>query len=236
VLLCFIDPRVRKIWNEASSCPGIFSRTLRFYWVTLKLTNCLWVTVSKHPYPLKDTDISFHFQSLSVSFLILFLNDPCVLLFCFCLFYLHELVEDDLGEETIAQTSTAEQSSPLWTKWPVSMAPGHWPFCSQRTRLLCSTGLSYSLPTHIILNQFMQIKQTEAKKKDARIIEKEDKKGHWQRLKMKRNSLCLPQRVSALRLVFPRSRVWALWRMYMYMQSYRHTNTSFVSGPWCPPH
>ena len=30
VLLCFIDPRVRKIKNEASSCPGIFSRTLRF--------------------------------------------------------------------------------------------------------------------------------------------------------------------------------------------------------------
>jgi len=33
VLLCFIDPRVRKIGNEASSCPGIFSRTLRFYYV-----------------------------------------------------------------------------------------------------------------------------------------------------------------------------------------------------------
>ena len=32
-LLCFIDPRVRKIRNEASSCPGIFSRTLRFYHV-----------------------------------------------------------------------------------------------------------------------------------------------------------------------------------------------------------
>ena len=25
LLLCFIDPRVRKITNEASSCPGIFS-------------------------------------------------------------------------------------------------------------------------------------------------------------------------------------------------------------------
>jgi len=33
VLLCFIDQRVRKIRNEASSCPGIFSRTLRFYYV-----------------------------------------------------------------------------------------------------------------------------------------------------------------------------------------------------------
>ena len=34
MFLCFIDPRVRKIRNEASSCPGIFSRTLRFYYVT----------------------------------------------------------------------------------------------------------------------------------------------------------------------------------------------------------
>jgi len=33
VLLCLIDPRVRKIRNEASSCPGIFSSTLRFYYV-----------------------------------------------------------------------------------------------------------------------------------------------------------------------------------------------------------
>ena len=31
VLLCFINSRVRKIKNEASSCLGIFSRTLRFY-------------------------------------------------------------------------------------------------------------------------------------------------------------------------------------------------------------
>ena len=28
VLLCFIDPRVKKIRNKASSCPGIFSRTV----------------------------------------------------------------------------------------------------------------------------------------------------------------------------------------------------------------
>ena len=33
VLRCFIDPRLRKIRNEASSCPGIFSRNLRFYYV-----------------------------------------------------------------------------------------------------------------------------------------------------------------------------------------------------------
>ena len=31
MLLCFIDPRVRKIRNEASSCLGIFSRTLGFW-------------------------------------------------------------------------------------------------------------------------------------------------------------------------------------------------------------
>jgi len=35
VLLCLIDPRVRKMRNEASSCPGIFSRTLRFYYVVI---------------------------------------------------------------------------------------------------------------------------------------------------------------------------------------------------------
>jgi len=33
VLLCFIIPRVRKIGNETSSYPGIFSRTLHFYYV-----------------------------------------------------------------------------------------------------------------------------------------------------------------------------------------------------------
>jgi len=33
VLLCSINSRVRKIRNEASSCTGIFSRTLRFYFV-----------------------------------------------------------------------------------------------------------------------------------------------------------------------------------------------------------
>ena len=33
VLLCFVDPRVRKIRNEASGCPSIFFRTLRFYYV-----------------------------------------------------------------------------------------------------------------------------------------------------------------------------------------------------------
>jgi len=33
VLLCCIDPRVSMIRNEASSCPGIFSKTLRLYYV-----------------------------------------------------------------------------------------------------------------------------------------------------------------------------------------------------------
>ena len=37
VLLCFFNPRVRKIRNEASSCPGIFSRTLRLKWRLLLL-------------------------------------------------------------------------------------------------------------------------------------------------------------------------------------------------------
>jgi len=37
VVLCFINPRVRKIRNEASSCLGIFSRTLRFYYVASSL-------------------------------------------------------------------------------------------------------------------------------------------------------------------------------------------------------
>ena len=32
-LCCSIDPRVRKIKNKTSSCPGIFSRTLRFDYV-----------------------------------------------------------------------------------------------------------------------------------------------------------------------------------------------------------
>jgi len=43
----------------------------------------------------------------------LFFNAPRFLLFCFPLFYAYELVEDEVGEETINQTSTAEQSGPL---------------------------------------------------------------------------------------------------------------------------
>ena len=33
LLLCFMDPRVRKIRNDASSCPGMSSSTLRLYYV-----------------------------------------------------------------------------------------------------------------------------------------------------------------------------------------------------------
>jgi len=57
VLLCFIDPRVRKIRNEASSCPGIFSRTLRFYYVASSpvccfvLLNRYWGIVTVTGYP-----------------------------------------------------------------------------------------------------------------------------------------------------------------------------------------
>jgi len=74
--------------------------------------------------------------------------------------------------------------SGLWISIPKSLATGamygtkggerghqHWPFGSQRTRLLCSDGLSYSLPTHIILHQFIRMKQTEAKEKETRSIE-----------------------------------------------------------------
>ena len=54
-------------------------------------------------------------------------------------------------------------SQPFWKR-----VHRHWPFCSQRTRLLCSTGLSYSLLTHIILHQFICMKQTEAKKERSK--------------------------------------------------------------------
>jgi len=59
------------------------------------------------------TTLSLHAQSLSVSFSYpLFSTAPCFFL-SFRLFYAYELVEDDVGEETIAQTSTAQQSGPL---------------------------------------------------------------------------------------------------------------------------
>ena len=68
VLLCFINPRVRKIRNEASSCPGIFSRTLRFYYVASspgeplphlldghrKLVGCSAVPARSCPGPVPD--------------------------------------------------------------------------------------------------------------------------------------------------------------------------------------
>jgi len=60
------------------------------------------------------TTLSLHAQSLSVSFSYpLFSTAPCFFLLYFRLFYAYELVEDDVGEETIAQTSPAEQSGPL---------------------------------------------------------------------------------------------------------------------------
>ena len=58
-----------------------------------------------------DDDSFFSFSvSVSIFSYPLFSNAPCFLLFCFRLFYAYELVEDDVGEETIAQTSNAEQS------------------------------------------------------------------------------------------------------------------------------
>jgi len=52
VLLCFINPRVRKIRNEASSCPGILSRTLRFYYVASSMS----LAPPVHPSPIFLTD------------------------------------------------------------------------------------------------------------------------------------------------------------------------------------
>jgi len=46
ILLCFIDPRARKIKNEASNCPGIFSRTLCFYYVPSSPGFCVTVRES----------------------------------------------------------------------------------------------------------------------------------------------------------------------------------------------
>jgi len=48
-------------------------------------------------------------STLSILFISSFPNAPCFLPFGFRLFYAYELVEDDVGEEIIAQTSTAEQ-------------------------------------------------------------------------------------------------------------------------------
>jgi len=46
VLLCFINPGVRNIRHDASSCPGIFSRALRFHYVAPLV----------HPSPIFLTD------------------------------------------------------------------------------------------------------------------------------------------------------------------------------------
>jgi len=43
VLLCLIDSRVKKIRYEASSCPGIFSRTLRFEYVSSRTLRFFYV-------------------------------------------------------------------------------------------------------------------------------------------------------------------------------------------------
>ena len=64
VLFCFIDPRVRKIRNEASSCIGFFSRTLRCYYVAgspgsplnhlldrYRVWCFVWLNLTKEPPP-----------------------------------------------------------------------------------------------------------------------------------------------------------------------------------------
>jgi len=73
VLLCFISPRVRKIRNEVSSRPGIFSRTLRFYYIAsfpgsplphlldghIKLVGCSAIPARSRPGP-----IPYHWGSI----------------------------------------------------------------------------------------------------------------------------------------------------------------------------
>jgi len=56
VLLCFIDPRAGKIRNEASSCPGIFSRTLRFYYVASSPGSPLTLWVWRPPGKEKEEE------------------------------------------------------------------------------------------------------------------------------------------------------------------------------------
>ena len=94
------------------------------------LHRCQRLSVSSFPNALGVLlfcdDDSFSSCSIAVSVLFLASLFHCSLLlsfFCFRLLHAYELVEDDVGEETIAQTSTAEQSGPLLSKWPVSMAP-----------------------------------------------------------------------------------------------------------------
>jgi len=120
----------------------------------------------------------------------------------------------------------------------------------------CSTVLVWAIvssPTSSSTNSYAPNKRKQERRKQG-AFGKEDKKRHWQRLKVrrksrcrrkegskehwekrtrkdtdsdwewKRKSLCLLPRVSALRLAFSRSRMWALYvHVYMYMKSYKHT-------------
>jgi len=83
------------------------------------LNRCQCLFVSSFPNALCvllfcDDDAFFSFSvAASVFSYPLLSTAPCFLLSCFRLLYVYGLVEDDVGEETIAQTSTAEQSGPL---------------------------------------------------------------------------------------------------------------------------
>jgi len=57
VLLCLIDPRVRKIRNKVSSCPGIFSSTLRFYYVASSPGSPLPHLLDGHRKPVESSAI-----------------------------------------------------------------------------------------------------------------------------------------------------------------------------------
>jgi len=140
----------------------------------------------------------------------------------------------------------------------------HWSFWSQRTRLLCSAGLSYSLLTHIILHQFIRIKQTEGKKEARSSGKKRIRKRHWQRLSMKRKSCRRSKEGSKEHWEMgTRQDTDSDWEwkkkefaftskgvrlqacvfpllyvgslcVYMYMKSYKQNK--LVSGPWRLPH
>jgi len=90
VLLCFIDPRVRKIRNEAFSCPGIFSRTLCFYYVASspgsplphlldghrKLVGCSAIPARSCPGPVR-----YHWGSI-VELEVLYLRETLTVKLC----------------------------------------------------------------------------------------------------------------------------------------------------------
>jgi len=100
----------------------------------------------------------------------------------------------------------------------------------------CSAVLVWALVSspHIILNQFIHTTQAEAKKKRQGTLKKRIRKDADSDWKWKEFAFT-SKGVHPQACVAPLLCVGSL-RMHMYMKSYRHTNTSFVSIPWRPPH